>query len=351
MDEQRAGAIAEKVLADVNGGMTVLSTYLGHRLGLFKELSRAGNVTPGQFAERTGMSERYLREWLECMAVSDQVDFNEASGTFSLSPEQTAVFVTETHPLHMSPFTQWIPSFSLILGDLAEAFRTGGGVEYEKYGQDTLDAIGRGNRPMFANDYASKWVPAFGLAKDLANGGRVLEVGCGVGWSSIHLAKSFPGARIVGVDIDAESVRQARDNAEREGVADRVSFHHSPIEDWEGSGEFDLVTAIECLHDMPYPIAALKKMRRLAGDAGKVIVADEAANDSLAENRNFLGQLFYNFSLLHCLPQAMVFPDAAGTGTVMRPSALAQYARDAGFSGVEVLPIENDFWRFYRLSR
>lgn len=351
MDEEKAGALAEQLLGHVNGGMTALSAYVGHKLGLFKELDAAGASTPADFAARTGMSERYMREWLECMAVVDYVEHDESNGTFWLSPEQSAVFVDATHPVHLAPFTQWVPSFAGVLDELGEAFKTGGGVEYEKYGQDTLDAIGHGNRPMFANDYAETWVPAFGLQERFAQGARVLEVGTGIGWSSIHLAQAFPNVRVDGVDIDEESVRQARRNAEQAGVADRVTFHLSPIEKWESSEKYDLVTAIECLHDMPYPVDSLRRMRDLAAHDGVVIVGDEAANDSLAENKNFLGQLFYNFSVLHCLPQAMVFPGAVGTGTVLKPSTLKRYANEAGFSSVEALPIENDFWRFYLLEK
>jgi 2-polyprenyl-3-methyl-5-hydroxy-6-metoxy-1,4-benzoquinol methylase len=204
---------------------------------------------------------------------------------------------------------------------------------------------------MFVNDYTSSWVPAMpDVESKLKQSGRVAEVGAGVGWSSISMAKGFPKVKIDSIDIDGESIRQAKANAQKAGVADRITFHHSPIEKVGLTGSYDLVTAFECLHDMAYPIDALKKMRELAGTTGTVLIADEAAGDSLEENCNFLGHLFYNFSVLHCLPQAMVFPGAAGTGTAIRPSKVQEYARAAGFQGVEVLPIENPFWRFYRLT-
>jgi 2-polyprenyl-3-methyl-5-hydroxy-6-metoxy-1,4-benzoquinol methylase len=350
MDEQKIESFSERILTDVNSAMSCLNVYVGHQLGLFRALADSGTVTPGELAKKTGFSERYLREWLECMAVGGYLDYVTSSGKFAMPEEHSAVLVDEDHAAYITPFTQWIPSFASILPALMDAFRTGGGVPFESYGQDTLDAIGLGNRPMFINDYVSKWIPAMpDVHEKLKAGGRVLEIGCGVGWSSISLAAGFPNARIDGLDIDVESIRQAKANAQIEGVSKQVEFHAEPIEKTSLTGPYDLVTAFECLHDMPYPIEALAKMRELAGDAATVLVADEAANDTLEENSNFLGHLFYNFSVLHCLPQALVFPDAAGTGTVIKPSTLKKYANEAGFRSVEVLPIENAFWRFYRL--
>jgi 2-polyprenyl-3-methyl-5-hydroxy-6-metoxy-1,4-benzoquinol methylase len=351
MDNQKAEAFSERILTEVNSAMSVITIYVGHKLGLYRSLAESGPVTPAEMAQKTGYSERYLREWLECMAVGGYLDYSSSNGTFSISEEHKAVLVEENHPAYLVPFTQWIPSFTGVLPELVEAFRTGGGVDYELYGQDTLDAIGLGNRPMFANDYVTSWIPALpDIESKLNQGGRVVEVGAGVGWSSISLARGFPNVKIDSIDIDGESIRQARINVQKSGVTEQITFHHSPIEKVELTGPYNLVTAFECLHDMAYPIDALKKMRELAGPNGTVLIADEAAGDSLEENCNFLGHLFYNFSVLHCLPQAMVFPDAAGTGTAIKPSTVQEYAKAAGFKGVEVLPIKNPFWRFYRLT-
>jgi 2-polyprenyl-3-methyl-5-hydroxy-6-metoxy-1,4-benzoquinol methylase len=186
--------------------------------------------------------------------------------------------------------------------------------------------------------------------KRLEVGARVADIGCGLGWSSIALAGAFPKTRIDALDVDEASITEARRQAAAAGVADRITFHRAAAEDAPVRGPYDLVTAFECLHDMPYPVRALRGMRELAGPGGTVLVADEAVGDTLDENRSFVGRLNYNFSVLHCLPQALVFPDAAGTGTVIRPSTLRRYAEEAGFSRVETLPIDNPLWRFYRLT-
>jgi 2-polyprenyl-3-methyl-5-hydroxy-6-metoxy-1,4-benzoquinol methylase len=350
MDQTKIDGFAERIFGEVLSAMAVLNVYLGHRLGLFRALAE-GPAAPAELAKRAGCAERYVREWLECMAVQDYVTHEPATGRFALPAEHAAVLVERDHPSYAAALTCFVPSLAGVLPQLVQAFRTGGGVPYEAYGADALEAIGFGNRPMFVNDYAARWLPALpDVVKRLEAGARVADIGCGLGWSSIALARAFPKTRIDALDVDGASIADARGHAAEAGVADRITFHRAAAEDAPLGGPYDLVTAFECLHDMPYPVRALRRMRELATPGGAVLVADEGVGDSLDENRNFVGRLNYNFSVLHCLPQALVFPDAAGTGTVIRPSTLRRYAEEAGFSRVETLPIENPLWRFYRLT-
>ena len=347
--ERSSDAFAERILTEINAGMSCLNLYLGDRLGLFQALADSPSATPAEMATRTGCAERYVREWLKCMAVGGYIDHQE--GRFSLPPEHVPVLLDKDSPAYVLAVVGHIPAFSGILSPLMDAFRTGGGVPYEAYGRDAREAIGLGNRPMFINDYVSSWIPMMpDVQERLRSGGRVAEVGCGQGWSSVAIAQGFPSVHVDSVDLDAASIDEARANATEAGVGDRVSFHLSAVEDAPLQGPYDLVTAFECLHDMAYPVDALKRMRELAGPGGTVLIADELVGDTVEENSNFLGHMFYNFSVLHCLPQAMVFPDAAGTGTVMGPATLRRYADEAGFSGVEILPIDNPMFRFYKLT-
>jgi 2-polyprenyl-3-methyl-5-hydroxy-6-metoxy-1,4-benzoquinol methylase len=351
MDQAKIDAMGQRIVNDVDAAMSCLNVYLGHRLGLFQAIVDAGPVSSRELATKTGFQERYLREWLECMAVSDVLDYDEATGAFSLSPEHAVALLDRDSLAYATPLVCYLPSFAKVLDRLMEAFRSGGGVPYEAYGADTLEGIGLGNRPMYVNDYVARWIPTMpDVEARLRAGGRVAEIGCGLGWSSISLAKGFPRIRIEAVDVDEASISAAQRNAQDAKVADRITFHRGAVEELPLSGLFDLVTAFECLHDMPYPVKALRRMGELAGPEGTVLIADEAVGDSLNENRTFLGRLNYNFSVLHCLPQAMVFPGSAGTGTVIRPSILKGYAQEAGFSRVDVVPIEHPLWRFYRLT-
>jgi SAM-dependent methyltransferase len=285
------------------------------------------------------------------MAVNGYVDHDASGDRFSLPPEHAVAFLDADSPSYVAPGLGYLLSFARILDALMDAFRTGGGVPYEAYGAEMIEGIGMGNRPGFLNDYVAKWIPALpDVEARLRGGGRVAEIGCGVGWSSIALARAFPRVSIDGVEVDGASVMAARANAVHAGVADRVTFHEAAAESAPLSGPYDLVTALECLHDMAYPVAALRRMRELAVPAGTVLVVDEAVGESVEDNRTTVGRLSYNFSVLHCLPQAMVHAGAAGTGAVMRPSVLAGYAREAGFDKVDTVVIEHPTWRFYRLT-
>ncbi len=351
MSEKDIDLFTERILGEINSAMSCLNLYVGHRLGLFKALTTAGPSAPDELAAKTGFNERYVREWLECMAANEYLDHDAKTGRFSLSPEYAPAFVDQDSPYYIAAFLCWLPSLSKVMEPLMEAFRSGGGVSYETYGQDGLEAIGAGNKPMFIHDYTSSWIPAMPDIKErLESGARVADFGCGIGWSSISLAKGFPEVHIDAVDADKESIERARANAQKEGVAGQIDFHVSLAENKVLEGPYDLVTAFECVHDMAYPVKALSEMRDLAGPHGTVFVGDEAVSDDLAENHDFMGRFCYNFSVLHCLPQAMIYPDSAGTGTLMGPKKLHKYASDAGFSKMDVIQIENPFWRFYRLT-
>lgn len=351
MELSKVESFQERLFVDLNGGLSNLNLQLGYRLGLIQTLAKGQSLTSDELAEEVGCSERYIREWLECMTAGEYLDFDSTTGRFSLPAEHAAVLTDPSNPNSAIGVIGWITSLANILPDLIDAFQSGNGIPYEAYGMDMISAQGMNTRPMFTNDYVNSWIPAMpDIEKKLRNGGKVAEVGCGVGWSSIALAKGLSNTIIDAIDPDELSIVEAKRNAEKEGVADRITFHISTIEETELEGPYDLITAFECLHDMPYPVEALSRMRELLTPDGAVLIADEAVGDTLEENTNFMGHFCYNFSVLHCLPQALVFPDSAGTGTVIKPSILRRYAEDAGFGNVDVLPIENPQFRFYRIN-
>ncbi len=271
---------------------------------------------------------------------------------FSLSSGHADVLVNEDSLSFLSPLSQGVVSLAQALPTVLEAFRTGGGVPFDAYGTDIRQFISRLNRPMFLDLLASEWFPKVpGLLERLRAEppARVADVGCGTGWSSIGIARGFPGVHVVGLDLDEASIADARANAAASGVADRISFEVRDAADPTLAGSFDLVCAFETIHDMCDPVGALRAMRALRADQGTVLVADERVADSFTTDADDVERFQWGWSALHCLPTALTTPPAAGTGTVMRLPTLRQYALGAGFRDVEVLEIENDFWRFYRL--
>lgn len=236
--------------------------------------------------------------------------------------------------------------------ELVEAYRTGQGVPWEAFGPGMRTGQAEGNRPAYLHLLAQEWFPAVpGLVESLEAGARVADIGCGEGWSSIAIARGFPHVTVDGIDIDRASVEAATRHADEAGVADRVSFRladaGSPV--WAAS--YDLVTAFECVHDLPDPVAVLTSMRGLARPGGTVLVMDERVQDHYTGRPGDpVEQLMYGFSISVCLPDSMSTQPSRATGTVMRPSVLRGYAREAGFADFEVLPVEHELWQFYRLT-
>ena len=233
-----------------------------------------------------------------------------------------------------------------------EAYRTGGGVAYKDYGVDLIEGQAGMNRAMFLKEMGSTWLPSIpAVHRRLLEEppARVADVGTGAGWSSIAIAKSYPKAIVDGFDLDEPSINMANKNARAAEVEDRVEFHVRDAADPELAGQYDLVTAFECIHDMSDPVSALKGMRNLAGTKGTVLVVDERVGESFSTTENDIDWMMYGWSILHCLPVGMADKPSAATGTVMRADTLRSYASAAGFKSVDILPIENYFFRFYRL--
>lgn len=179
---------------------------------------------------------------------------------------------------------------------------------------------------------------------------RVADVGCSTGWSSIGMAKSYPKIHVDGFDLDPASVGEAQTHARAAGLSDRVRFDLRDAGDPSLSGQYDLVTAFETIHDMADPVKSLRNMLRLAGRTGSVIVMDERTAERFTPEGNEIERILYGFSILSCLPAGRSESPSAGTGTVMRPDTLREYALKADFHDVEILPIDNFFFRFYRLK-
>jgi SAM-dependent methyltransferase len=236
---------------------------------------------------------------------------------------------------------------------LLSAYRSGGGVTWAEHGDDAREAQAAANRPLFLGALGREYLPSIPDADAaLRRGGRLADVGCGHGWSSIGIALAYPDATVDGYDVDAPSIEAARRNAAESGVADRVRFHLADVGTLtDTGGPFDVVTAFECVHDLPDPVGVLSAMRALAGDRGTVLVMDERVAETFTAPGDEIERLMYGYSLMCCLPDGMAHQPSAGTGTVMRPDTLRRYAVAAGFTGVDILDVDDMFFRFYRLTR
>jgi 2-polyprenyl-3-methyl-5-hydroxy-6-metoxy-1,4-benzoquinol methylase len=243
-----------------------------------------------------------------------------------------------------------VPWIAGALDIMEQEFRRGGGAAFGLF--DLHDVQAAMTRPVFANHLTQSWLPALPEVQAKLSAGepvRIAEVGCGEGRSGIVIAKEYPNVRYDGYDLDEASIEVARKEADAEGVTDQVRFEVRDAADPAIEGDYDLVMAIEMLHDVPDPVGILRTMKKLAGDAGTVLVVDERTEDAFTVPVGEMERLFYAFSTLHCLAVAMQ-DGGAGTGTVIRADTLRGYAKGAGFETVEILDVEHPQFRLYRLA-
>jgi 2-polyprenyl-3-methyl-5-hydroxy-6-metoxy-1,4-benzoquinol methylase len=345
--------VAERIFALSLAGAEAMSVHVGDRMGWYRSLAADGPATPVELAERTGTHERYTREWLEQQAVADFLVVHGEDGQrrYELADGAAEALTDETSLAYLAPLPRMFAAAGGHLPELLQAYRTGGGVSWDQLGADARESQAALNRPWFETRLADALRDAPDLDRALGRpGARILDVGCGGGWSTIALARAYRSATVTGVDIDAPSVEMARRHVAATEVGDRVSFRHADGGALADPGSFDAAFAFECLHDMPRPVEVLAAVRAAVRPGGQVVVMDEAVADEFTAPGDELERFMYAASIFVCLPDGMSSPPSRATGTVMRRETLRGYAREAGFADVDVLPIEDfSFFRFYSL--
>lgn len=348
--EQFAGTLFEACL----GAMELANVELGVRLGLYDALAGAGGLTAADLAGRAGIAERYAREWLEQQAVAGVVEVDDTAKAaderrFELPPAHAHVLLDDDSEACMKPCAAVVPWLAKAIDIMVEEFREGTGAEFGLF--DLHDVQAAFTRPVFVNHLTQNWLPALPDVQAMLDAGspvRIAEVGCGEGLAAITIALAYPNAEIDGYDLDEASITAADAAAIDAGVADRARFHRRDAADPAIEGDYDLVMAIEMLHDVPDPVGVLRTMQTLAGRDGVVLVADERTEETFTVPTNEMERLFYSFSTLHCLAVSMS-NGGVGTGTVIRPDTMRRYATEAGFATVEVLDVEHPQFVLHRL--
>jgi 2-polyprenyl-3-methyl-5-hydroxy-6-metoxy-1,4-benzoquinol methylase len=348
--------VAGRLFDALVAGTDLLSVYVGDALGYYRALAGREGRTSAQLAAACGVHERYAREWLEQQATTgflavDDVGAGPGARVYSLPPGYEGVFVDETSDIFLAPAGRFLRVVGANAEKMLDVYRSGGGMSWDEQGDDARLAQAAFNRPFFLNGLVDGYLkPIDGLDAVLsAEGARVAEIGPGGGWAMVAVAKAYPGAQVDGFDLDGPSVTLANANIAEAGVADRAVAHHLDAAAAPGAGAYDLVAAYECIHDMSDPVSVLRAMRRLVKPGGVVLVMDERVAEEFGAFGDAVERLMYGFSLFMCLPDGMSHQPSAGTGTVMRPATLRRYAQEAGFVDIEILPLEHDMFRFYRL--
>jgi SAM-dependent methyltransferase len=345
-----AAALSERLFSAALGAFDLAGVYLGDRLGYYHSLATHGPATADELAARTETDARYVREWLEQQAVSG-ILVVDGERRFALPDGAESALVDPESLDHVAPLARMVAAAVARLPELVDAYRTGDGLGWDRYGADMREGQAAFNRPAFTHLLAGEWLPAIEdlharLGADPAP--RVADIGCGEGWSTLALARAYPEARFVGIDLDAPSIATARARAAAAGLnGDRVEFRHGDAAELDG--ELDAAIIIEAVHDMANPVPVLEAVRQALRPEGSLIVVDERVAETFTAPGDDVERFMYGFSITTCLPDGRSRTPSMATGTAMRPSTLRGYAEAAGYRSFEILPIENDFFRFYRL--
>ena len=335
VNEQKLNAFIGKMLGDLGGAFSVPTTRIGIRLGLFDALSTGGAASAEKLAARAGgLAPRYVREWALAQAANGYIDFDPASDTFSISPEQAMVFVAKDSPVYLAGAFDLIAAMIEGEAKVEKAFRDGSGVRWGDSAGCLFCATGAFFRPGYVNNIVQNWIPALeGVAGKLAKHAKVADIGCGVGFSTILMAQAYPNSEFIGYDFHEPSIVEARKHAKEHGVADRVRFEAAKAKDIRESG-FDLVTMYDCLHDMGDPRGCAMHVRKMLSATGTWMIVEPIAGDAPAQNMNPVGRLYYNASTMICVPTSLDQEVGEALGAQAGQARLSGIIGAAGFSKV-----------------
>jgi len=323
-----------KVMGDVAGSLGLLMAYVGDQLDLYSALAEVSPATSQGLADSTGVNERYIREWLSANAAGGYIDYDPVSNQFSMSPEQAVIFASEGHPACMQGFFQAVMSVFTDEPKLTSAFRSGAGLPWSDHSECLFCGTERFFRPMYAENLIDAWLPALdGVAEKLESGAKVADIGCGHGSSTIIMAQAFPNSTFHGFDFHAPSIEHARERARAAGVARNTIFEVVTAKEYPGQN-FDLVAIFDALHDMGDPIGASKHIADSLSEGGTFMLVEPFAGDSLEENMHPLGQIYYAFSTMICVPASLSQEIGLGLGAQAGQKKLTEVLNAGGFSQV-----------------
>jgi 2-polyprenyl-3-methyl-5-hydroxy-6-metoxy-1,4-benzoquinol methylase len=350
VNEAKIGEFAQKVVGDISGTLVTAMCVIGDRLGLFKDMAARGPATSQELAYRTGIKERYAREWLSSLACAGYLEYDQASQRFTLPPEHAPLLAQENGPFFVGGFIEVLPSWWEHIDTVSDAFKMGGGVRQSDYNDHMWSGLERFTGSWFDNLLTQVWIPAVPeVQAKLQKGVVMADVGCGNGRALIKLAQTFPNSTFVGYDIFGPAIENATVKAQAAGVGDRIRFQQLDVS--QGIPEqFDVIATWDVVHDMANPRGALKAIRKALKPDGSYLLLDINCSDKLEENRGPLGAMFYGTSVLYCLTTSLA-DGGEGLGTAgLPPAKVRELCEDAGFSKVNQLPLENPFNILYEIK-
>ena len=332
IDEAKLNAFMGRAVGDMGAAIHAVLVMLGDRLGLYKAMANSGPLTPSELASRTGTAERYVREWLNANAASGYVTYDAASQKYSLPPEQALALAVENSPAFIPGAFQIISACFHDADKIEQAFRTGKGVGWHEHHHDLFHGTERFFRPGYLANLTTQWIPALdGVEAKLRAGARAADIGCGLGASTILMAKEYPNSEFFGFDYHDGSIEMAREAAKREGLADRVTFAVAAAKGFPGK-DYDFIAFFDCLHDMGDPAGASAYVRSTMKPDGTWMIVEPYAEDAAEGNHNPVGRVYYSASTLLCVPASISQEVGAALGAQAGEKRIRDVVTSGGFT-------------------
>ena len=333
-DPTKLEQLQGKVITDVAGALGLLLAYMGDQLDLYSALAEISPATSEQLARSTGMKERYAREWLASNAAGGYIEYDPAAQTFSMTPEQAVIFAAEGHPACMQGFFQAVMSAYVDEPKATGVFRSGEGLPWADHSPCLFCGTERFFKPLYAANLVKSWIPSLdGVREKLQEGARVADIGCGHGSSTIIMAQTFPRSTFHGFDFHPPSIEHARERARAAGVASNTIFEVVTAKEYPGDG-YDLVAIFDALHDMGDPVGACRHIAGSLNADGTFMLVEPFAEDDLQGNLHPLGQIYYAFSTMVCVPNSLSQEVGLALGAQAGEKRLTEVLNQGGFSRV-----------------
>jgi len=335
LDMTKVEDFLHSVVGDLGAAMSAILIHIGDRLGLYRALGDSRPVTPADLAQRCGLAERYVREWLHNQAAAGWVTYDPAAGTFTLPAEHAILVSDETAPTFLLGGFDFVASAWADEETTTNAFRTGEGIGWHQHDHRLFSGTERFFRPGYQANLVDSWLPALdGVVDQLRAGAKVADVGCGHGATSILLGESYPKSTITGFDYHDASIATARTRAADAGVTNRVTFEVAGAKDY--AGKYDLVCLFDCLHDMGDPVGAARHVRESLTPGGTLLLVEPRSADRSEDNHHPLGRLMYAASTMICMPASLAQDVGLGLGNQVGFARLTELLNQAGFTRVRL---------------
>jgi SAM-dependent methyltransferase len=335
IDQARLEAFMGQAVTDMGAIISAPLMVIGEKLGLYRAMAGAGPLSSQEVADRAGVSERMVREWLRNQAAGGYVTYDEEADLYTLPDEQALALADEESPFYILGVYESIASLYADEEKVLDAFRTGDGMGWHEHDHRLFRGTERFFRPGYKGNLVSEWIPALdGVQEKLEAGAKVADVGCGHGASTVIMAEAFPNSEFFGFDYHGASIERAREAAAQAGVGDRINFAVASAKDYPGEG-YDLVCVFDCLHDMGDPVGASEHVRKSLADDGTWMIVEPFAGDTVRENMNPVGRIFYGASTVICTPASLAQEVGLALGAQAGQARLSEVIEEGGFSSVK----------------